>query len=59
VGAIEREQLDRFAEGDEPSRAAVDRLVIHAEQHSGGGDSPGRTWTRDEPYEDRVGKRNR
>ena len=59
VDAVVREHLIRFASSDDQTRAAIKRLVSGAEGSTAGSESPGRKWTRDDLYEDRVGRRNR
>ena len=59
VNAVVREHLDRFASNDERARGAIRRILELATEYPAGAEGSGRTWTRDELYEERLGRWNR
>ena len=56
VNAVVREHLDRFVSDDETGRDAIRRILDHAEALDVGTGAAGRTWTRDDLYEERLGR---
>ena len=54
VNAIVREYLERFADADDRVMGARRRVVELARGSTAGAEGSGRTWTRDEAYEERV-----
>lgn len=54
VNALVREYLERFADHDERVTEGRRRVVELARASTSGVDGGGRTWTREEGYEERV-----
>jgi hypothetical protein len=54
VNALVREYLERFADADDRVMGARRRVVELARGGTAGAEGGGRTWTRDEAYEERV-----
>ena len=56
VNAMVREHLDHVVSGDDRAKAAMRRLLAQAEALPTDVPRSARDWTRDDLYEDRVGK---
>lgn len=58
VNAVVRDYLRDYADGDAAHRTAVEEFVEFARANSAASGPGGRTWTREELYEDRPGSRH-
>jgi plasmid stability protein len=58
VNALVREFLENFAERDQ-ARQAMDEIVAIAKQSRASSGPGGRSWTRDDIYEERLGRYGR
>lgn len=58
VNALVRDYLERYAERDR-AQQAMEEIVAIARQSRASSGPAGRTWTRDDAYEDRLGRYDR
>lgn len=56
VNAVLREHLESYAGARKEREEAASRILADARQGGAGSGEGGRTWTRDELYEERLGR---
>ena len=59
VNAVLREKLEEYAGTRREQMEALERILVSSRESTSGSGPGGRTWTRDEIYEERLGRYGR
>lgn len=59
VNAVLRERLEEYAGARREQMEALERILASSRESASGSGPGGRTWTRDETYEERLGRYGR